>query len=208
MCVTEEDVKQQRSFMYRQDALACLIGRLLSRKAAVECLKIPWEDIEFGRTNRGKPFVKNESVKSIPYNFNVSHQGDIVILGCSPYPIGVDVMEINQNRSKTAAELIDTFKRQFTTQEVIVMRSKPTELERWRGFYRIWCLKEAILKATGIGLTRDLRKFDFVVNEELKPGDFVTNSQYYYDSELQTDWILEESFVNEDHCAAVAMYYE
>lgn len=35
-----------------------------------------------------------------------------------------------------------------------------------RRFYRIWCLKESIVKALGVGIDFNLKSFEFSVQEE------------------------------------------
>lgn len=35
-----------------------------------------------------------------------------------------------------------------------------------RRFYRIWCLKESVVKALGVGIDFNLKSFEFSVQEE------------------------------------------
>lgn len=87
-------------------------------------------------------------------------------------------------------------------------------------------MKESVLKATGTGLAKDLSKVQFSTNEdfvhsgsslnsfsykcfkaqirELFPGSFVKSTEYLEDGKQQPNWLFEESFVDNDHCAAVA----
>ena len=57
-------------------------------------------------------------------------------------------------------------------EELRMMRSQPTEAMKMTMFYRYWCLKEAILKATGVGIMKDLNSLDFRVNmqDRYRPG--------------------------------------
>ncbi|VDP01781.1 unnamed protein product [Heligmosomoides polygyrus] len=168
-CLPCDDVDRQRRFRFRDDSLACVIGRLMIRQAAHSVCRLPWHAIEIGRAERGKPYL---STPDAHLNFNVSHQGDLVVLASSlDEEIGVDVMRIDESRSETATVHIGRMAKLFSDGELRLMRSGATEKEKWTAFYRIWCLKEAVLKATGTGLVNDLRVFDFHTSEEKhEPG--------------------------------------
>ncbi|CAD6191618.1 unnamed protein product [Caenorhabditis auriculariae] len=202
LCVTEDDVAQQHEFHYRDDSLACLVGRLLARCAAATSLSLNWSQVGFGRTSRGKPFVASHPDG---YHFNVSHQGDFVVLASSSCPVGVDVMKVDESRCSSASAQIQRLERQFTALELRTVRNPANNSLRWRAFYRIWCLKESVLKATGIGLATNLRDYEFVVDRQThEPGCFITSTKFLMEKELQEDFIFEESFVDQHHCVAVA----
>src|SRR5699024_4022418 len=87
--------------------------------------------------------------------FNISHTRGCVacLVGRRPL-IGVDVESRDR---RTAADLGE---RLFAPAEVALLRH-PDEQERWDRFFRIWTLKEAYLKGTGIGLRMPLASFAF-----------------------------------------------
>ncbi|CAJ0591042.1 unnamed protein product [Cylicocyclus nassatus] len=201
-CLPSEDVERQRRFRFRDDSLACVVGRLLIRQAVRTACSLPWHAIDIAKTERGKPYLINERSH---LNFNVSHQGDLVVLASSEKEeIGVDVMRIDDYRADTALEHIERMSKLFTMGELRMMRSKKTEKDRWTAFYRIWCLKESVLKATGTGLVNDLRTLDFHTSDEQhKPGCFITSTTWAENSVKQPNWLFEESFINDDHCVAV-----
>ena len=59
---------------------------------------IPYNKIVFARTEKGKPYLKNEVSTTFPnFNFNVSHQGQYAVLAAEPeYQVGIDVMQIEK----------------------------------------------------------------------------------------------------------------
>ena len=61
-------------------------------------LGIPYNDIAFARTEKGKPYLKNESTVIFPhFNFNVSHQGEFAVLAAEPEcQVGIDVMQVEK----------------------------------------------------------------------------------------------------------------
>lgn len=87
--------------------------------------------------------------------FNISHTRGCVacLVGRRP-AIGVDVESRDR---RTAAEV---GRRLFAPSEVAQLEH-PDEGERWERFFRIWTLKEAYLKGSGIGLRMPLDSFAF-----------------------------------------------
>ncbi|CAO4382875.1 unnamed protein product [Caenorhabditis nigoni] len=203
--ITEEEFQRIPEFRHREDALACLFGRLLLRHSAQKFSGEPWETIKFERTERGKPFLAVPA--DTKFGLNVSHQGDYVAFASScSSKVGVDVMRLDTERNnKSADEYINSMAKSASPEELRMMRSQPTEAMKMTMFYRYWCLKEAILKATGVGIMKDLNSLDFRVNlqDRYRPGAFVTTTTVLEDGRLQDQWIFEETFVDGKHSAAV-----
>uniref|UniRef100_A0A1I7U7H3 L-aminoadipate-semialdehyde dehydrogenase-phosphopantetheinyl transferase n=1 Tax=Caenorhabditis tropicalis TaxID=1561998 RepID=A0A1I7U7H3_9PELO len=204
-CITEEEFKKIPELRYREDGLACLFGRLLLRHSAQKFSGEQWKLIKFERTERGKPFLAIPA--DTKFGLNVSHQGDYVAFASScSSKVGVDVMRLDTERNhKTADEYINSMAKSASPEELRMMRSQPTEAMKMTMFYRYWCLKEAILKATGVGIVADLNSLDFRVNlqDRYRPGAFVTTTTVLEDGRLQDQWIFEETFVDGKHSAAV-----
>ncbi|KAJ1346420.1 hypothetical protein KIN20_001199 [Parelaphostrongylus tenuis] len=202
-CLPNEDVEKQRRFRFREDSLACVLSRILIRQVVRTCCQLPWHTIEIERSERGKPYV---STPKAQLKFNVSHQGDLVVLASSEKEdIGVDVMRIDEDRSTSAQEHIERMAKLFSEGELQMMRSAATEREKWMAFYRIWCLKESVLKADGTGLVNNLSAYDFHTGiEKHCPGCFITSTTWHKHGVRQHNWLFEESFIGENHCVAVA----
>ena len=111
--------------------------------------------IEIVQDDQGKPIavIPGVSEKSLG-KLSLSHSNGLAVAaavqGKSVEGIGVDV-EIVEPRS-------DAWVNDYFTEEEI--RIAGTGDERWRELTKIWCLKEAALKAMGTGLRFDLREID------------------------------------------------
>jgi phosphopantetheine--protein transferase-like protein len=203
--VTEEDYDKIVSFRHKDDSLACLAGRLFLRQAVRRLTGAEWHEIEFGRTEKGKPYViKPENAK---FGINVSHQGDYTVFASScSEKVGVDVMRLDMCRgNKTADEYINSMAKSASPLELRTMRGQATEQMKMTVFYRYWCLKEAVLKATGQGIVNDLSRYDFHISpsDRYRQGCFLTSTKVYEDSQLRDQWLFEESFVDSNHVIAV-----
>ncbi|GMS79807.1 hypothetical protein PENTCL1PPCAC_1982 [Pristionchus entomophagus] len=202
LSLSTADVHTQRRFHFADDALACVLGRLATRRAFTE-VGVSWNGApsRVVRDTRGKPRDTRHEIK-----FNVSHQGDLVVLAATTdttvTEIGVDVMRIDQDKEE-AATRIQRLKNAFTDYERRTMLAKEGEKERWRSFYRHWCLKEAVLKATGKGISEDLGKLEFHLKEELESDTVIYSTEYYQDGVSQGNFIFEESTIGRDHVVAV-----
>ncbi|MBQ2593115.1 MAG: 4'-phosphopantetheinyl transferase superfamily protein [Candidatus Riflebacteria bacterium] len=91
----------------------------------------------------GKPYLKDYPTLF----FNISHTDGLILLGFANSPIGVDVEKIERNADKEA--IIKHF---FSEKEQQSFFSQPDN-QRQLAFVKGWTRKEAILKATGDGLS-------------------------------------------------------
>lgn len=95
----------------------------------------------------GKPvFPENSGV-----HFNISHSGGYVVLAFGKAPLGVDIECVKRADLKVA-------KRFFAKEEYDCLAEMP-ETERGDIFYKIWTGKEAVVKASGAGLSVPLDSF-------------------------------------------------
>lgn len=203
--VTPLDFEKSSRFRYKDDQMATLVSRLFLRQTVRRFVGAPWHEIVFERTEKGKPYlVKPEGCT---FGLNSSHQGDYTVFSSScTQRVGVDVMRLDMCRgNRTADEYITSMAKSASQDELRNMRGQHTEQMKMTIFYRYWCLKEAVLKATGQGIVDDLSRYDFRIDpsDRYKHGSFLTSTTLLVDKVLQKDWIFEESFVDSNHVIAV-----
>ena len=92
--------------------------------------------------------------------FNLSHTRGFVACAISiANAVGIDVEAVSRNPD---IEVADRF---FSPREVAILRAMPPERQP-ETFLRFWTLKEALIKATGEGLSRALDSFSFASFEQ------------------------------------------
>ncbi|XP_002405293.3 L-aminoadipate-semialdehyde dehydrogenase-phosphopantetheinyl transferase isoform X2 [Ixodes scapularis] len=210
-CVQSEEKCRIDKFVYSKDAKSSMIGRLLLRKCISECLEIPYEALRLGRTENNRPVVEDPDIQEhMPFDFNVSHQGDFSVLAADHYSkVGVDVMKIEYSGGKTVGEFFSLMRRQFTPGEWRFIEGPGTERDLLRRFYRLWSLKESFVKAEGVGLGIDLQRLNFVCETpEVSVGSLTKDTKLYFDGRLLTDWMFQETLLDEKHCACTALRIE
>ena len=84
------------------------------------------------------------------------------------FQVGLDIVDTQQRSRITATfeSYVEMFRDQFTAQEIDFMKSGEYEAQRYLRFYINWSLKEAYVKAVGIGLAFQLRHIHFEYNLE------------------------------------------
>lgn len=141
------DQERARAERYRlaADRDRFRLGAVLLRSAAARHLDVPPADVAVDRTcgrcgaQHGRPHLPGTGL-----NASVSHSGEVVavaITWCGP--VGVDVEAVRAIDFAAMAESV------CTPAERIEVR---TEAD----FFTIWTRKEAVLKATGEGLSRPM----------------------------------------------------
>lgn len=110
---------------------------------------------QFSRNAYGRPALQSPRLM-FPLDFNISHtRGAIVMAFAAQGKVGVDIEFIDrQCRALAVAQ------RYFSNSEIADLRALPVELQRAR-FFDLWTLKEAYIKACGMGLAIPLGSFSF-----------------------------------------------
>ena len=141
----------------------------------------------------GKPFAL---VRGAPaeIGFNVSHSGSHGLIAFSREGrLGVDVEELAAPRNLEL--LIDSALTPGEKADVLSM--SPTE--QTRGFLRLWTIKEALLKALGVGLSLDVSSLE--VPAGMRRGDI--SGVFRFPDSPATAWRVAD-LGNEDFAAALA----
>ena len=194
-----EFVERQRirKFRYSEDAKSALSVRLLMNQFALKTLKIPKEDLKFGRTEKGRPKLGADLARE--WDFNASHQGSFSVFAAEKgAKVGVDVMRLEDKGRRDKPKFLNLMKRKFTAEEWSQIG------DDLRTFYRFWCLKESFVKAEGSGLSWDLQRISFDVKDDLERGRTKVTSLMKLDGKAMDNWTFEESLLGGDHCVCVA----
>lgn len=147
-----EERERAATFRSKMAKRQFLCGRLLARQCLGIYLGRAPETIGIEADVEGKLFVAGER----GLDFNISHKPGCVAVGFSRGgAIGVDVEVWAPER---ANEKIG--RRFFAPDEVAQLEGLAAETLAWR-FYRFWTLKEAYIKARGLGLKLPLSDFSF-----------------------------------------------
>jgi len=152
-------------------------------------------DWRFDANPHGKPFIPKGLLPDPP-EFNLAHTPGLAILVIAPVPLGVDAENVRR-QVRSMDSLARSF---FSTLEAaeLAALSEPARTQR---FFEIWTLKEAYLKAGGIGIAEGLNHFHFRVRDESATIVFV-------DGRPAGDWWFRSLRLAPDWRAAVAVRAE
>lgn len=142
--LSDEHARAAR-FLRPEDKLRNLLGRAMLRQAAIRFGGMDPQHVI--RTNTwGKPLPENCTV-----GCNVSHSGNQVWVAVSPQPhVGIDIEAAN------GIPDIDDIAAAFHPDEIAALRTIPGGK---LAAVRCWSRKEAVCKATGMGLSLPLRVY-------------------------------------------------
>lgn len=194
-----EEKERIGRFVFKRDAKRSIIGQLMIRKFLSEAIQLPWSQIKTKRDLNNKPIIEGFDL-----NFNVSHDGNFVVLaGEENISVGIDIMRNCYKGGKSLNEFFRLMQRNFHSNEWTYI-SKGTDIKKTNSFYRFWCLKESYVKATGTGLTIDLKKICFVPKNELKKDLILSDTELFVDGKLLSEWSFHE-YLYDDYTITVCI---
>jgi len=136
----------RRSFIVAHAALRHMLANVAG---------IPQSSLRIWRDENGKPHLANRECDAPPIHFNVSHTNGLAAVAIAGHPVGIDV--------EAMRDIVDmtSLAQSVLAPESIAALHAASENDRRALFFRFWCLGEAFIKATGIGMGLDLASFAF-----------------------------------------------
>ncbi|MDB5780986.1 4'-phosphopantetheinyl transferase family protein [Caballeronia mineralivorans] len=140
-------VEDQRRYVVTR----ALLRTVLSRYAALDPAQWSFALNAYGKPEIGNPYGAKQRI-----SFNLSHTDGLIVLGmASGTALGIDMENVRTRRAPV--DIADSF---FAADEVAALRQLAVEEQNQR-FFSYWTLKEAYVKARGMGLSIPLDKFSF-----------------------------------------------
>jgi 4'-phosphopantetheinyl transferase len=170
------------SFIVSHGVLRYLLGAYLQKDPMA---------IRFMFGPQGKPLLELEA----GLEFNITHSGDLAAMAFSSRcPIGLDLERVHPFAQ------LEQIARHFLSAEEASEITSLHGAEQRRAFFRCWTRKEAILKATGEGLSASLDGFRVTLLPE-EPARLV---HIRGNDEAAEPWVLQDLTLPQDYTGALA----
>ncbi len=193
--LSPDERKQWQRFKFEKHRHTYLVAHALVRCALSRYSDIEPAAWEFMRNNYGRPDV-SRPVAWRPIRFNLSHTtGMVAVIVAWDREVGVDVEWID--RPNLGPGIANRF---FSPQEVRDLRALPEETQQ-KAFFNYWTLKEAYIKARGMGLSIPLDQFSFRLRSDEPIG-------ISFAPELEDDpnsWYFERHTPTNSHTLSLAL---
>lgn len=157
-----------------------LLSYILRRIVLSEYLNCKPSGIKYNYNENGKPYLLNSKL-----NFSVSLSQKWFLMGLAwNKSIGVDLEVINK------ISKLNSFINAYVSKEQKRKRITIQGYDKLVMTYLDWCMKESFIKAKGVGIKEDFKKFSYILeNPHIDPeGD---------DYEKHFSWKIEGKYTNE-----------
>jgi 4'-phosphopantetheinyl transferase len=164
--------KDKLRFVVSRGALRCLLSKYTNQPATA---------IKFVISANKKPYIHQQNLK-----YNVSHSGDWVLIAISNTEVGIDTEEIDLSFSYKEI-LADN----FSKDEINYIAHQDSV----NSFFLLWTRKEALTKATAIGLDDNLKLIPSLNGDHELAGDVLASND---------NWKLNSFKPDENNMASLA----
>jgi 4'-phosphopantetheinyl transferase len=161
--LSPEERQRARAYQRDQDRFRFLANRGFLREVLGRYLQMPPAQVVFKTGPQGKLFL-DTSVHPQGIYFNSARSEGIGLMAfCRNHEVGVDLELLRDD-----VDFESISHHFFTLREQALVQSAEG-VERLRLFYTCWTLKEALLKAKGVGIAGGLDKLDMTLPETFGP---------------------------------------
>ena len=151
MELPEEERTRASRFLFEKDRRVFAVTRWSLRRILSKVIGQDMASIKLSVDALGRPYVEGRP----DLDFNISHSGQLSVISLSRESrIGVDVEIVVAKEN-----LLEIAKRVFSPEEVGFIQESYSKTERMILFYRLWTLKEALIKADGRGFSLKTTSF-------------------------------------------------
>ena len=192
--LSDDELQQYQRYYFAEDSHRYLVSHAVVRTVLSKYLDIAPADWLFKRSPRGRPEIANPAAPAL--RFNLTHTAGLAACVVTlADDCGIDAERISERHNP-----VGVAKRMFSDAE-----SK--ELEQLEGqaylehFFTRWTLREAYVKARGIGISFPTRKLTFTVNRE----NSVAVSFHPDIEDRRENWQFQLLKPTAEHVAAIAI---
>jgi 4'-phosphopantetheinyl transferase len=151
--LSADETTRQNRFVFAKDRHLYLVSRAVVRATLSRYADVDPAAWVFSTNAHGKPDIAHP-VRLPPLRFNLSHCDGLVALAVTlDCDVGIDAENIGR-----PVPVLDLARRCFSPAEAAELARWPARRQRER-FYDYWTLKEAYIKARGMGLSIPLDGF-------------------------------------------------
>jgi 4'-phosphopantetheinyl transferase len=186
-----------KAFRFEQDRLTYLVAHALLRAALSSYTDVKPADWQFHTNPFNKPFIA-PALNTQGLHFNLSHTKGMVALALTRIgPVGIDVESTSreQNISEIAPDIL-------TSNEYLDL-NKQAQSDQHTRLLKYWTLKEAFVKATGLGLTSGLQTFEFDLEAQPQPIIRFLSPK----DTLSKNWQFKQCILSSGHILALAHHH-
>jgi len=165
--LSQDEQHQLQQYRHLATRHTALITRAILRLVLSRYTSIPATDLAFIKQAHGKPMLADNPHR---LHFNVSHNEQLIVLAvCVADEVGCDIEDPQRKVNVPAIT-----RRYFAPQEQQLLANLK-EQQQQQTFFEIWTLKEAFVKATGLGIALGLESFYFKMSPKI---DVIFNKNY------------------------------
>lgn len=150
--LSDRELEKAGRMFIQKDKERYIVSKFCLRTILGLCLDVEPSEVDFIFHEHKKPTANG-------IEFNISHTGDYVLIAVSPTPVGIDIEHLN--RDFDFKSILDIT---FSKNEIAYIGDKDIDPTN---FYVMWTRKEALLKASGEGVSDNLHLIE-CLNEHLE----------------------------------------
>lgn len=190
--LSADEIKKASKFKFEINQQQFIIARGILRLLSGKYLNIKPNAIDFKYGEYGKPEYGFHS----DLKFNISHSGDLIVLGfVKDFDIGVDVEKV-----KNDFDVLEIASNFFSALEIETLKKVP-KAQQVEYFYRCWTRKESFIKAKSLGLSFPLDSFSVCIHSDKKSELLETK----WDAAEKHQWKLFTLSPKPDYLSAISI---